>query len=81
MSRRHWRVVAYHYKLRLSIVLSSDSVSLCPLTRTNKQTQKGSNQESLQSGNSDDQASGLHAKFLWAPGSKAKRGSGLQSVK
>ena len=58
----------------------------CPLLRfcfflpvnKHKQTQKGSNQESMQSGkkwsNLKMLGSGLCAKFLWAPGSTAKKG-------
>lgn len=45
----------------LCTVFSSDSVSLCPLTRT---TQKKNNQESMQSLNSNDQT-----WKCWAPGS------------
>ena len=68
----------------LRTVFSSDSVSLCTLTRTKKQKKaviKNQCNLELEWSNLKMLGSGFRAKCVWAAGSTAKTESGLQSVK
>ena len=67
----------------LCTIFSSDSVSLCLLTRTKthkKTVIKNQCNLELEWSNLKMLGSGVHTKCVWAQGSTAKKESGLQSV-